>query len=220
MKGRVDFRKGTFDDMIDKKGLDLKVFHAMRCPCGNPDTGQPDPNCPNCVRGWQYYGEESIKGVCTSLAAEKQFVEAGGLLLGSMNLTVKAEVNLGYHDRIIHEDSVINFSELILHDENYETDSLRYAPIEVIRCVGRDGSLYQKDTDFTLNGTSLAWIDSQLKPETNEYFSIAYQTHPIWLVLQHIHIVRDTFIKFKNPVPQHNKLPIQTLCRLEWLHEE
>ena len=95
MAGRVDFRVGTFDSLIDKHGYYLDHYHAIQCPCLNPETGHPDPTCTYCENGWQYWGKSEIKGIISSLQTEKQFAETNGMLIGTMQLTVPADVEMG-----------------------------------------------------------------------------------------------------------------------------
>ena len=109
MKGRVDFRVGTFDNQIEKHGYYLEHYHAIQCPCLNDSTGQYDPLCPYCTHGWQYYAMEEIQGIMTGITSETQFMDTGATLLGTSRLTVKANVEVGYPDRIIHRNSLLNY---------------------------------------------------------------------------------------------------------------
>ena len=217
MKGRVDFRRGVFDDQIEKHGYDLEHYHAIQCPCLKVETGQPDPLCPYCTHGWQYYGAEDVQGIMTGITTETQFTDTGALLLGTVRLTVKANVEIGYHDRIIHRNSLINFSELVFRSGE-EHDKTRFDIQKINRVIGQDGTVYLKDESYILENGKIKWIGQQ--PEGEAQYAIAYQMHPTWLVLSHMNIIRDTHIKFKNPLPEHNRLPVQVMCKLEYLWGE
>lgn len=216
MAGRVDIHPDKFAKLVENKGSELIHHHAILCPCLNPDTGQPDPNCSFCEMGWQYYGAAPIKGVCSGITAEKQFAENGALTLGTMQLTTHADVELGYHDRIENVNSVVNFSELILRsaDANAHT---RYGIVGVNRLVDSTNRVFVAGVDFSFSGKTITWLTTP--PAVGAYFAIAYQVHPLWLVLSHLHIVRDTRVKFRHRVDTHYRLPIQVLCKLEWLCE-
>ena len=218
---RIDFTTGTFDSLIENHGLDLKLYHGIRCPCLDPETGQADPNCSYCTNGWQYYGKEEIIGVVQAINAEKQFAETGGFLLGSMMLTVKAETNLAYHDRLVHMDSVITHSEVITRDEDGLVDSARFPIIDTLRVIGKNGVIYQSGTDFSIDsGGNVEWLETGEKPTAGDYYSIAYQMNPTWLCMQAPHSVRDTKIKFRNSSAVHTRLPLQVMCRMEIFVEE
>jgi hypothetical protein len=217
-RARADFRPELFDDLIEKKGYQLVHYKGMLCPCLNPATGQPDPNCNFCERGWQYYGKEDIAGVITGVTHEKQYAEAGGFMLGAMQLTVKADVRLGYHDRIIHTDSIIPFSELITRSDT-DKDRLKYLPAEFERIVDAAGKEYQQGVNFTVDDRVITWMGDSI-PAPGAPISLAYMTHPVWLVLNYLHLIRDTRIKFRKPFDEPKRLPIQVLCKLEWLMED
>ncbi len=216
MAGRVDFRVGSFDEMIEKHGYFFTHYHAIQCPCLDSQTGHPDPNCLYCDRGWQYYGAEEIQGIMTSITTEKQFMDTGGMLIGTMNLTVKAEVELGYHDRIVNNKSVIAYSELLTRGSGTQ-DTARFAMLDILRVVGPGGVVYAPVTDYVISNGKIQWVTGGTSPVAGAYFSVAYRMHPSWGVLSHIHIVRDTHIKFRKPAPEHYRLPIQAVCKLEYL---
>lgn len=217
---RIDFRTGTFDAMIEKHGYYLDLYHSIPCPCLDPSTGSPDPNCPYCKHGWQYYGQEEIKGIVQNISVEKQFAETAGYLLGSMMLTVAGETNLAYHDRIVNRKSIIPFAEILTRGIG-DTDRPRFPIVQTLRVLGKNGAVYLPGTDFSIDGDgNLQWLAAGSCPAEGEYYSAAYQMHPSWLCLQAPHALRDTHIKFRQPEPQHHRLPIQALCRLEALCEE
>jgi len=215
---RVDFKPSNFATLIEEKGYELTLYRSIPCPCISVDTGQPDPNCPNCERGWQYYGSEVFKGVCSGFSAEKQFADPGHFLIGSMQMTTHANVNLGYHDRIVNQNSLITFSELILKESGFNS-KFRYDPVEHLRLIDTNGTAYEVDTDFTVSNRVITWVDEENEPPDNAYFSVAYQMHPIWLCTSFPHLVRSTHVKFRHSVDTHYAMPIQVLCKLEWLVE-
>lgn len=218
MAGRVDFKVGSFDALIDKHGYYLEHYHALQCPCYDLQTGHPDPTCQYCESGWQYYGRQEIQGIITGLQSEKQFIEPGGLLLGTMQLTVKAEVDLGYHDRIVNRKSLIAFSELLIRGTG-ETDRARFEMVDILRVVGPGGVVYTPILDYEVSAGSIQWTGTGQAPSAGSRYSVAYRMHPTWLVLSHVHVVRDTHIKFRQVEPVHHRLPIQAICKLEYLWE-
>jgi hypothetical protein len=216
---RVDFSPYVFDDQVEKHGYYLKHYKSLRCPCMNAQTGNHDPNCTYCQHGWQYYDGEEIKGIMTSVMSERQFLDTGAMMIGTVNLTVKANVELGYHDRIVNEQSLITFSELITRGSDL-VDSNRFSIVDTIRVVGKTGRIYRLDYDYEVKDGKINWILGRSKPIEGEFYSVSYRMHPTWLVLSITNVVRDTHIKFRNPAPQHHRLPVRAVCKLEYLFSE
>ena len=214
---RVNFRAGSFDTMIDKHGYMLDIYKSKQCSCWNVITGQPDPNCSFCERGWQYYGCEKVKGIITSVEAEKQMAETGGILIGTMSLTVKAEVELSYHNRIVHRDSVFNFSELMIRGSGW-VDYPRFKINEILRVLGADGKVFIPGVDYRIYRGGVRWIKDQ--PSEGDQYAVAYKTHPSWLTLTPVNLARDVYIKFRKPFPEHHRLPHKWMCKLEYLYQD
>lgn len=218
--GRADFHPEYFESLVEQKGYRLTHYRAMPCFCLSPDTGQPDPNCSYCTNGWQYWGEEEIKGVVTGFTTEKQFAEGGQFLLGSMRLTINHDVVVGYHDRIVHQDSVMPFAESLVCSGT--TDRLRFVPTGIERIIGANNAAYAATTDYTLSGRTITWVSSGMPavkhgPAVGARFSVSYLTHPTWLVLSHLHLIRDTMVKAGVAADTYERLPVQVLCKLEFL---
>lgn len=211
---RADIRPENVARLIDQKGYKLTHQSAIPCPCLDVATGQPDPTCARCEgKGWQYYGEKTIRAICVGLGMEKQYVDPGGFFLGTMTLTTHAANDLGYHDRIINQESVIRFSE-VMDRAVGNVDKTRFEIQSVSRVIDPAGNLYQPTTHFTVSGRQITWLGAT-RPAGR--YSIAYMVHPCWLVLNHLHVIRDTWVKFQRPADTHTRLPIQVLAKLEWL---
>lgn len=210
---RVDFIINNYNQLIEDKGYHLFHCRSMPCPCISISTGTPDPNCTQCENGTQYWGEEMIKGLITGTTNEKQYADSGGFMLGTMQLTVNSGVRLGYHDRIIHTESIIPYAELMTRGT---LDKLRYTPLEVDRVIDSAWNEYAIGEDFELDGKNIEWVDG-CGPATGTRYSVAYTCNPVWLVLSFLHLVRDTVVKEGLPVETSKRLPIQALCKLEFL---
>ena len=89
--------------------------------------------------------------------------------------------------------------------------------IDIIRVVGPGGVIYAPLTDYQVTDGKIEWIGDA--PAEGDRFSVAYKMHPSWLVYSHVHVSRDTHIKFRQPAPVHHRLPIQVVCKLEYLME-
>ena len=96
------------------------------------------------------------------------------------------------------------------------TDKLRFDAIEILRVIGAAGVVYPS-TAYQIAGGQIEWLGTA--PNEGDQYAIAYKMHPSWLVLTHLHIVRDTRIKFRQPTAVHHRLPLQVVCKLEYLWE-
>lgn len=218
---RVDFEPDLFETFLDNKGYDLVHYRSLLCPCLDSSTGQPSPNCTLCENGYQYWGAETIKGVISGVSKEKQYSESGGLYLGTINLTVKPTVSLFYHDRIVHVDSLIPYSQIVVRGESGSSDRLRYTPVTMERVtaiVSGAAVTYTETTDYTVSGRNLTWVTGR-GPTVGASFSATYQHHPVWLVLQHSHMIRDTHVGPSVAAEVFRPMLVQALCKLEFLVE-
>ncbi len=243
---RVDFRPDDFTLAVETKGYRLGWKRACYCPCNsvNDQTEQPDPNCSLCEgSGWILFApalapDTKATGILTALQKEVIGSDSGvimGLmsgiygksnpydqvmrrLEGKMNLTVRPENRLGYHDQIINLDTTITYSQLAEADGTSVLEA-RY-PIVHINLVRSDDTVYVENTDFTLSVGTIAW--SGTPPAADTKLALHYLTYPHWRVVEHPHNTRATLKKFKNPKPttpagDPEDLPVQALCQYEFL---
>ena len=203
--------------LIKNHGYVLTHYRAIRCPCIDPTTGSPNPNHTVCEHGWQYFGEETIQGIITSISSERQYMDTGGFWLGTMNLTVLSNVRLAFHDKIVHQQSAMVYTELL--DVSYANGtSLRYPPIEIDYVADINGISYTEGVAYTISGNKISWIGTAA-PVDGSQVSIAYLCHPVWLIISNPHVIRDTQTKFRSPNQVNLPLPVQAQCKLEWLVE-
>lgn len=218
---RIDFEVDAFNNLITNKGYDLVHYRSLLCPCLDQNTGQPSPNCSLCENGYQYWGQENIKGVISGVSKEKQFTEPGGFHLGTMNLTVSPAIKLFFHDRIVHVDSLIPYSQVLIRGETGITDRMRFTVVSMERVtaiVSGAITTYAETTDYTISGRTLTWVSGR-GPSSGASYSVTYLHHPVWLVLQHGHWIRDTHVGPNVAAEVFRQMPVQALCKLEFLVE-
>lgn len=221
---RVDFSPQDFEDLIQEKGYRILWEKSMNCPCLDPTTTHGVPNCNQCDgRGKFYYSSETIKGIITRQNKELQIGDAIGTLdPGSAYLTVSHNKFLAPFDRITNLDSLTLYNEVMYHNEKYG-DWLRYPPVgNVIEAVTQPKRTapvisLQQNVDYKIVDNQLQWLSATNKPADKQGISIRYNYNPVWLVTQTINYVRDTFVKFGNPVDTNVAMPIRVEIRLEYL---
>jgi hypothetical protein len=246
---RVDFDPNLFNEAIEIKGYRMVWQRAMLCPCnGNNDqTQQVDPNCSLCRGGgWLYFrptgyvvptdaiGELDdiqqllvdqpdaavIRGVLTNLANTfDPDDKLGHWKFGDSQVTVRSENKLSYYDRLTHLDSTITYSERLeigAVDPNLKT---RYPIVEVNHF--RSLTTVYDDTYYDVVDGAIVWKVGKA-PASGTTVAIHYHCHPAWLVMDHPHAIRNTFLAKKlkqpaTPVGTFQDLPVQCRVRYEFL---
>ena len=248
---RVDFRPtDEFDSLIETKTPRLGWARATLCPCVglNDQTKQLDPSCPQCNGlGWAYFRPPTysvntetlgtftkeqqatlnraeavaIRGLMISVESDPDmFRVLGSWSFGSAKLTVRGQNRLGYYDRIISID------ESIVRSETTEADGSGKVKLKYLTTGVNDlRSLTTQydDTDVELVDGEVIWKPG-VEPATGTRLSVNYLFHPVWVVLQHLHVVRTSLARYKAPpktlqTPEGDNisLPVQAVVRLEHL---
>lgn len=248
---RVDFRNDIpFANQIEWHGMRLGWSRMTLCPCQsfNKVTEQIDPNCSMC-NGSGYTPFQTpgyfidptkagpltesqqrlvtrnkamvIRGLTMGMSEQpNMFAVLGKWALGSVMVTVRPENKLGYYDRLIYLDDVIPFSELL---EMGSTDTLKLKyPAETINGLISETKAYN-NSDVVLQDGNVKWLPGRAPPKGTR-LSINYLYHPVFIVLEFVHLIRT--IPFRNkkplakrmtPIGDTMRLPIQVVARLEHL---
>jgi len=242
---RVDFRPDDFTLAIETKGYRIAWSRASYCPCApiNEQTEQPDPNCTLCHgTGWFLFapyispdhkitgeldtlqktivGNESgvIMGIMSAIyGKENPYDQVVRRLEGQMNLTVRPENRLGYHDRITNLDTTIVYSQVADADGTSSLNT-RY-PIVCMNSLRSESTVFVENTDFTISNGAIQWNSP---PAEGERLAMHYLTYPTWRVIEHPHFTRATLRKFKTakpatPLGDPEDLPVQAICKYEFL---
>ena len=247
---RADFLPDSFALLVETKGYLIAWERAAICPCQPvvTQTEQPDPNCPLCKgSGWHYFGGDTppdyaqigtmdevqkrileannampIRGVVTALQNEySPWDKLGNWMAGSMMLTVRHENKIGYYDKLTILESEIIYGETIIADGT-DTVHGRYliTGMNYLRSFSR---VFKPDTDFVIEGGDVRFRPGAV-PASGTKLSLHYLCHPVVLVVEHPHIIRQTTIKFKTPKPTTPRgdprgLPIQAMVRYDFIPE-
>lgn len=222
---RTDFKIEEFYRRIEQMGYALQWEKSALCPCLDKGrTGQPDPNCPLCRgKGRYWYDSQIIKGVMTSLSGKANFPDTGEVLTGTSYFTTHAWNKLGFWDRLIHIHSKMRYSEIITKKPPNEKDQLRFKPmlqtdgypdVLNVRTVERE---YQTAVDYTVDTEGfIEWMNGEDQPRTGAQYTVDYYTHPRWICIDLINVMRDTYIKSKKPGITFLELPVRAMVRLEY----
>jgi len=224
----VLFDVELFNKLIDGDGRDLYWDRAMYCPCREDVSRQALPTCDLCKgTGFMYFGRQKIRGVLTALTSSKAFSEGhimGDWVIGKAALTVKFCDFIGHRDKITHVNSVMSYMEVFEYKTGVTAYDLRYDVIEVIRLQSKKSGPLTFGTDYTV-------VDGQLNITKTlihkEPVSILYMYHPVWVVIDFLHAVRDvsqqdddatTFTR--REAPRHAMLALDFLVENQTVQED
>lgn len=167
----------------------------------------------------------SIFVIKTSLTADTQvFEKFGEWVFGATRATVQWQNRLGYRDRLIERDSTMiwnqvidgNGGSLIQVTGGRSKTGLRYPVVEMVylRSVSQE---YREGRDIALTTDGeLEWLVPP--PAAGTRLTLSCFIHPVWIILDHIHAIRDTLIGFKTGQNfRHTRLPVQSMMKLDFL---
>ena len=205
---RVDFSEDVHDQLITEQGYRVNWSKALRCPCQDVRTNQPDPTCAlNCQLGWLYFDVAEVRGVISQIQRTRQGQIFTEFDRGTAMITVLSTTQLGWMDRLVMIESLSRFTELITKGAAGGTDSLRYTGINIERITGLDGTVYALTTDYLLTGGAIDWSPSGVEPTTGQFYAVSYDHHPVWIVDDLVHEIRNVRRKTRVPAEVQQLMP-------------
>jgi hypothetical protein len=175
----------------------------------------------------------SIFVLKTALTADVQvFEKFGEWVFGATRASVQWQNRIGYRDRLVERDSFMIWNQVVECDGGplikvtggISKAGLRYPCLELIsfRSVVAE---YREDRDVTITPRGeLEWTASGSgPPAAGTRLSLAMTIHPVWIVMDHVHVIRDSQVEFKTTskaeVFEKGRLPIQSMLKLDFLVE-
>lgn len=159
MKDTVEFNVKAFYSMIEKNGLLTNWEQSFMCPCVNPLTLAPNPDCPVCHGTGRGYlpAREGVQIVIQENAKGKRLNEYGQYDTG----TARGSVQIGYRvstwDRITVPDFTVR-QQYLFNVTEQRVKQGHYIPYDVkeilyIAYMGADGGLKQaiEGVDYTFD---------------------------------------------------------------------
>lgn len=216
MPAKVNLYHELYEKLINDLGIDCIWEQAVVCNCVNHLTGQPDFTCPICGgSGYRYLQGKQIRVGVTSF--DSRFTIDSLMLRepGTAYCTPKADVIMGYRDRLKFPDFKCKFSEVI--HWNFEEDGLGVSPktfrdIRDVIFLADEKYEYEKNIDFIITEDCyhIKFIDAeQAKLHDGKNMSILYYTTPSYLVDDLLHEVRSTMSDRNVPQETFRELPKQ-----------
>ena len=213
---RVNIYEEQFDELLHNRGVNAIWEQAMVCNCVNRDTGQPDFVCPICGgSGYRYAQGKQIRVGVTAFISDNLL---NSLLLrepGTAYCTPKADIIMGYKDRLYFPDFKCKFSEVIkwsTNDNGLGVSNKTYREIRGVLFLGDDKFEYEEGIDFEITDDKfhLRWKSPELAQKTDETnMSLLYYTTPSYLVDDLLHEIRATMSDRNTPSETFRELPKQ-----------
>ena len=164
-----------------------------------------------------------IRGVLMSIARNTEaYSQIGDWVFGSFNLTTRPENRVGYYDRVVCLDAIIPYSQIVHVTSSAGPLELRFPAVKVtlVRSVDKT---FRPDIDFDLDGQGRLVFKPGKRPAKGTRFTVHYDHHPQFILIEHVNSFRDTVQKQRDPkkrstpVGNTQTLPIRGVCRLEFL---
>ena len=242
---RVDFRPQDYRKMVHTHGLRATWEQSAVCPCqrSNQDlatglgfadqpttrtTGEPRTDCVVCKGiGILSHSPQTILAVITSMRSKPELFQAFGARANGMaSISLLPEHLPRVQDRFRLLDSSVIYSERRIRTAA-AVESLRYPvltrTLDLSTGLTPVGVLYAHRAATSGVATGTGDMDGTLgdglgsSPATGAGYSMVYNTAPTFVVVDHPHVIRDTWIAQKKPAPVHQALPINCLAELEQL---
>jgi len=211
-------------------GLDLNSYTDI-----SSATGHRKNNCPVCKgSGFILHSAQVIKAICTASRGDVKTGNYGQVRDEFMEFTFFPEHLPSYGDHMILNDSVLIWRELFDKTaNNIETLSHTIVERELILATGEKtvGVLYLHITDangnalvngeriqdihFGITDGKIDWTKGTTPnpPATGVKYSVAYYTHPQYVLIDHPHSVRDTILKNRSTLAVDTPTPMLVQAR-------
>jgi len=214
-------------------------FTSTHLVSDNPGTTtEARPDCELCKGGgYFYHSPQEIRGLVTRASATPEAYTAwGAYTRGMVFFTLLPEHLPGLFDRCTMVDSAMLFRESRVRIGT-NVEKLRYpivtrqldlstgpTSVNVLHFQASSGTGLTDTTHTLVQGTNFdVTVDGELNfdfpgaPAEGTRYSVSYYTKPRYVVVDHPHTNRDSFIKTKTPNLTFTPLPVQCMGRLDFL---
>jgi len=170
----ANFNNVAFDSAIWKKGYDVIIEKAVRCPCKSNNGHLV--NCQNCKgSGWLFINPFKTRALMSSINQTTEYKDWSLERLGTVNLTVMDIDRVSYFDRITFFNDYSIFAEVL--ELKYDTENdvlfafLNYKATEI-----QDAFLFDA---YNAKLIKLDVSEAFLKVENNYVVVVDYDTSTI-----------------------------------------
>lgn len=211
-----EFVAEWFDQALEDSGFRMNHIAVSLCPnYDSLERGNHNLNCNLCENGFVETKTTEFIGILTSKGIERVYRVAGNWEGGTAFLTVPSNVRISYQDIIEMPDSLSIYTQLITKSST-KIDKTRYR-IKKIQFLRTTGKEYAVNTDFAVTDDGrIEWI-AKNRPAEGEIFTIRYEYHTRYRVIDLLNEARDALISRSNEERIHTRMPQHALVKLDYL---
>lgn len=214
----VEFQKKEFNAAIWKKGYDVTVEKAVRCPC-QTKGGSPLVDCLNCHGfGWIFVNPIQTKGIMSSINSTYKYKAWSIENMNRANISLMDIDRLRYFDRITIENDVSEISENRAVRSSVDGQLFCFTSYDVINILSifkyrGSSQALQKLTsdDYTLEGSKVVFNAGLVS--VDEMISFTYTFKAQYNVLDIPHNLRGSNILDNNGNLKYQKLPMSAVIQ-------
>lgn len=214
----IEFQSKEFEAALYKKGYDVSVEKAIKCPCQSKG-GAPLPSCQNCHGiGWIFINPIKTKALVTAINDTTQYKAWSVENINKMNVTVRDVDSLKYFDRItfIGDTQELSENKAVRISSTKEAFSFLSYKIEEILVIFKYTTDDQKlrrivKGEYTVKGSKVIFNDGIVSD--GEMVSFTYKFYPQYLVLDIPHQLRGSNRFDDNGNMEYFRLPMKAVVQ-------
>lgn len=214
---RVDLDPDKFQQLIQQKGIRVKVYRTMYCPnVKSIDGAEHEIDCDMCM-GSGYLDVRPIcsLGVIQNQVTKHEQLPEGWIDGNSVFITFPVGIELQYFTLVELIDFTDIFFERVVRSDG-DIDRLKYNAKRVNVLIDQDGVEYYQGTDFKLNDIGDIVWKSGKGPVSETIYSVHYEYPPRFRAVHAMHVNRFSQFRDGEKV-KHIKYPEQWMLTKEFL---
>ena len=172
-----EFKFAELDQLIQDKGVRVRVYKTMLCPNLKSLGGYHETRCKMCDNGFVDLDPIESWSSFANLASKTKLDKEGLWDDQSVDATFISGVELNYFAKVELIDYTTTFTETIKREKG-EVDILKYSADSVNLLLDADGKRYYEGTDFKISPTGDVQWTLANAPEENIFYSVHYN-YPI-----------------------------------------
>lgn len=220
-KGRVDLDPFAFDQLIEQKGVNVKVYRTLYCPnVKSVDGAEHNIDCVTCNGS----GFIDLDPICVKAIIQNQNLEELAKVEGHVDgnhvaITFPIGIELQYFTLVELIDFTDIYYQRIWRKPGSKVDVLKYVACRMNVVVDKNLVRYYQDQDYVIdmNG-NIEWGTTRF-PADNIPYSVHYEAAQQFRAVSAMHVNRFSQYKPKgeNGRVEHLKFQEQWMCAKEFL---
>lgn len=223
--GRVDFDYKQFEFLVRTKGVRLYHEKGVRCGCVSQQSGNPLPNCVNCLGvGFQFLDGQNIKGILQSVNKNPKYTTWSEVDQGTAQVTVKYRDRVSWMDRLSALDGESTFTETVYVNEILVSatptligrttyDILNMEHVYRFDGVNVPQVALVEGTDYTIANNRITLVTGDIGTNRSIQLAVRYRHRPQYIVMDLPKDIRNTRVVKFGGVEARSSLPVMAIIR-------